>query len=147
MKTTLLIAPILLTMTACNTINSKKVALDYIDLSKQEQQNQLEKYWTLKKNIPPVYPVSAAANGKSGCVDVVFGINPEGKMEGYSIRSSYPKGVFDDAAVIAVSKWRWEPTRDNVAKKPVLTSVRLDFMLLKDANDAQFLANCPMAHS
>jgi hypothetical protein len=64
-------------------------------------------------------------------------------VTGCNIRSPYPKGVFDNNAAAALVKWKWEATEQNINKNPVLTSVRLDFMSSKNANNAKLLKNCP----
>ena len=151
MKKSFLIMPFLLVITSCGTTQvdktSSTAAITYIDLSQDDERSLVEQYWTVKKRVEPRYPIQAAKKNISGCVDLIVGINEEGKLQGYKIKSSYPKGVFDKHAAAALGKWSWEPTSTNIDKKPVLTSIRLDFMMSLNIQDIDYLAHCPKRNS
>lgn len=57
----------------------------------------------------PVYPYSARQKNLSGIVILKFLVTPEGNVEQVSVVQSNPPGVFDDAAIQAISAWRFKP--------------------------------------
>jgi TonB family protein len=57
----------------------------------------------------PEYPVEAARKRQEGWVDLEFTIKPDGSVQDAVIRNAQPAGVFDQAAVKAVQKWRFKP--------------------------------------
>lgn len=57
----------------------------------------------------PVYPYSARQKNLSGIVMLKFLVTPEGNVQQVSVVQSNPPGVFDDAAIQAVSAWRFKP--------------------------------------
>lgn len=70
-------------------------------------------------------------------------INSQGKAQGYKVLSSYPEGLFDSNAAAAVGLWSWEPTVENTSKQPILTYIRMDFIVSPEPTDAEYLAHCP----
>ncbi|RHW75229.1 energy transducer TonB [Colwellia sp. RSH04] len=131
-------------VTSCaSTTKVENTKISYIDLSGKEQVKLIEEYWTVAKKIEPRYPILAAKNNISGCVDLIVGIDQNGKVKGYKVRSSYPKGVFDKSAAAAIANWKWQPTEKNKGNMPVLTSVRMDFSTQRTPTGAKFLENCP----
>jgi TonB family protein len=70
----------------------------------------------------PVYPFAMRANGMRGEVLVDFVVDREGRVRNaYVARSLNPS--FDDAAVEAVQRWRFEPGR--VGERPVSTHMQV----------------------
>jgi TonB family protein len=66
--------------------------------------------------VKPVYPADAQARGLSGSVELEFTLTPEGKVTDIQVQSAEPRGVFEQAAVDALSQSRYEPVqRDGVA--------------------------------
>lgn len=64
----------------------------------------------------PQYPYAARANGAEGEVMVEFVVDEHGRVSGARVvRSTDP--IFDEAALRAVAKWRFEP--GTVAGRPV----------------------------
>ena len=57
----------------------------------------------------PVYPSHAKEAGIEGHVTVVYDISVEGRVINLVVVASEPAGVFDDAALAAVSSWRFNP--------------------------------------
>jgi TonB family protein len=82
-------------------------------------------------SVDPVYPADAAAAGVEGWVDVSFAISPSGTVLGPQVAAAEPRGVFDAAALAAVSRWRY--TRPPVGEQQQLTE-RVEF----DLDDAIF---------
>ncbi len=58
---------------------------------------------------PPEYPYKAARRGIEGWVRVAFVVNETGHVENVEVIESDPPGVFDNAAIRAVSRWRFKP--------------------------------------
>ena len=71
--------------------------------------------------IPPVYPLSAKRMGIEGWVRVRFIVDEKGNVRDIKIIKSHPKGVFEDATIRAVSKWKFTP--GTVEGVPVKTLV------------------------
>jgi len=121
----------------------KFTKIDYIDLSKKDQKEIVKQYWTVEKRDNPKYPISAQRKKISGCVGFIIGINQQGKSQDFKIISSYPKDIFDYNAAAVLKNWRWKATEKNSDKKPVLTYLRLDFMIGQDPRNPLYLKNCP----
>ena len=77
--------------------------------------------------VEPRYPRSRAARKKRGWVEVQFQVNADGETSDVKILGSSPPEVFDQAALDAVSRWRFKP--QVVAGEPmaVTSIVRLRF--------------------
>lgn len=69
----------------------------------------------------PEYPYKARRRGVEGRVVVRLLVSAEGRVERADIVSADPPGVFEDAVLRAVRRWRFEPGR--VAEEPVPTWV------------------------
>ncbi len=84
----------------------------------------------LLKTLSPLYPDRAAVAGIQGWVDVEFLVNPKGGAENVHVVAAEPASVFDQAAVAAVKKARFDPARsaDGVAL-PIVTKLRVRFAL------------------
>jgi len=73
---------------------------------------------TLKRvrEVPPVYPRDAERQKLSGWVDVEFTVAPDGSTQDLVVRGAEPQRTFDQAAIDAVKRWRFEPImRDGTA--------------------------------
>ena len=64
---------------------------------------------TVLKSVQPIYPMRAVNSKIEGWVDVEFTVAETGKVKDVSVRAASAPGVFDDAAVKAVSQWRYKP--------------------------------------
>ncbi len=123
--------------------NAKEAQVNnYIDLTKGDSAQALSDYWKLVQHSQPQFPATARRKGLSGCVDVQVRIDNNGRATGFKIAMSYPKGVFDEKAVLALDKWRWSPTSDNKKRTPVLTTVPLNFKLVGSRNAAKAKEHC-----
>lgn len=68
------------------------------------------------REVPPIYPREAERLGIRGWVDVEFTIAADGTTENVVVRNSEPQRTFDQSAVDAVKRWRFEPVvRDGAA--------------------------------
>ena len=59
--------------------------------------------------VPPSYPRSAEMRGVEGWVDVEFSLTATGRPRDIVAADARPADTFDQAAVEAVSRWRYEP--------------------------------------
>lgn len=144
MNKSYLLLPLTLFVVSCtSTTKIEEPKINYLDISDKDQIKLIAEYWTVAKRIEPIYPVSAAKKNVSGCVDLIVGIGQNGKAQGYKVRSSYPKGVFDKNAAAALVKWKWQATERNKDNTPVLTSIRMDFSTSRNPSDPEYLQNCP----
>lgn len=77
--------------------------------------------------VEPSYPPRAASRGIQGYVLVFYDIDEEGRVRNARIVESEPRGVFDSAALRAVSKWRYTPEFDEDGKPTYVTGVGVRF--------------------
>jgi protein TonB len=84
---------------------------------------------TLQKSVQPVYPAKAEAKKMQGWVDVEFTVLETGKVKDVVVRAASIPGVFEDAAVKAVSQWRYRPILRDAGPVPVRTQIRVRFTL------------------
>ncbi len=75
------------------------------------------------------YPSQARDAGVEGYVVVRYDVDEEGRVINTRVVEAEPPGVFDDAALAAVSRWRFEPPRDEDAEPVTGLTSRLDFTL------------------
>lgn len=71
---------------------------------------------------PPSYPTRARAQGQEGSVTLAFVVDVDGTVQDVQVLEATPPGVFDEAAVDAVTSWRFEPGSHEGA--PVAVRVR-----------------------
>lgn len=77
--------------------------------------------------INPDYPPRALSRGIEGWVQVQFTISETGSVIDATVVDSSPKNVFDDAAIKAISRWRYNPKVEGavaVQRKGVQTILR-----------------------
>ena len=70
--------------------------------------------------INPSYPTTAAEQGIEGQVTLSFSITTDGKVSDVEVVESQPQGVFDEAAVAALQKWRYHPEHAGAGHKVAL---------------------------
>jgi protein TonB len=82
--------------------------------------------------IQPQYPPRAAARGIEGWVRCQFNITPAGGVVDAVVTDSEPRGMFDRAALEAVSRWKYNPkVEGGVAVERRGVQVLLTFQLEK----------------
>ena len=59
--------------------------------------------------INPDYPPRALSRGLEGWVQVQFTITPTGTVANAVVVNAEPKNIFDDAALKAIARWRYNP--------------------------------------
>jgi len=77
----------------------------------------------------PRYPASAQSKGVEGSVDMKVLIDKQGAVQQVIVTASQPPGVFDQAAVTAVRRWRFTPASFQGDKVMVWARQRLTFEL------------------
>lgn len=78
--------------------------------------SELDAPLTAMAKVPPVYPPRATRLGLQGWVKIRFVVTQEGLVENVEILEAEPEGVFENAVVNCVSRWRFRPgTVDGVA--------------------------------
>ncbi|WP_449241918.1 energy transducer TonB [Desulfovibrio sp.] len=70
---------------------------------------QVERAPRLLRKVEPKYPLAARRRQVTGKVLVKFLVDPEGRVRHLDVVESRPRGVFDQAAVEAVSAWEFSP--------------------------------------
>jgi protein TonB len=78
------------------------------------------------RQVAPDYPRSAASRGLEGWVEVEFTVTETGEVRDALVRES-SASVFDNAAVSAVNRWRFEPVLEEGQAVPVRTRARFTF--------------------
>ena len=84
---------------------------------------------TALKTVQPIYPLRAVNSKIEGWVDVEFTVAETGKVSDVSVRATSIPGVFEDAAVKAVSQWRYKPVLRDAKPVPVRSQIRVRFTL------------------
>ncbi|MSQ98045.1 MAG: energy transducer TonB [Xanthomonadales bacterium] len=80
--------------------------------------------------INPDYPPRALSRGVEGFVIVQFTITATGMVKDVIVVEAKPKGLFDDAAVRAVGRWRYNPkVVEGVAVERVGVQTMITFQL------------------
>jgi len=80
--------------------------------------------------VNPEYPPQAQSRGIEGWVVIQFTISAAGTVKDAKVVDAQPKGVFDDAALKAVSHWKYNPmVEEGVAVERRGVQVKLTFQL------------------
>lgn len=77
------------------------------------------------RQLQPMYPIDARERGIEGQVTLRFVVDARGLVSDIEVLDSQPRGVFEKAARIAVSRWQYE----NPEQKPISQTVTLNFAL------------------
>ena len=77
--------------------------------------------------VPPEFPMEARQRALSGWVDVQFAVRTDGAVGEVTIVGAQPVGVFEQAAVDAVRKWRYKPVMRDGQPVSQRARVRLSF--------------------
>jgi TonB family protein len=64
---------------------------------------------TRTRYFPPVYPEAAQEKGTVGFVDIVFTVHTDGSVADVTVAGAEPAGIFEQAALNSVRKWRYQP--------------------------------------
>ncbi|CAH9019718.1 energy transducer TonB [Candidatus Nitrosacidococcus sp. I8] len=77
--------------------------------------------------IPPEYPYNAARKGIEGAVTIVFTVDKDGLVHDPKIIEAHPPGVFDQAALQAIKRWKFKRQGEDVSEQRVTQTI--DFTL------------------
>ncbi len=83
----------------------------------------------LTRYVPPAYPASARERGRAGWVDLVFTVRTDGTIADVSVTGAEPAGIFEQAAMSAVRRWRYEPVRREGRTVEQRARVRIRFAI------------------
>jgi TonB family protein len=64
---------------------------------------------TRTRYVPPVYPESARNRNIGGWVDLTFLVGVDGAVSEVAVVGAQPPGTFEQAAIDAVRRWRYQP--------------------------------------
>ncbi|MEJ1964454.1 MAG: TonB family protein [Gammaproteobacteria bacterium] len=81
--------------------------------------------------VDPVYPTSARERGTEGWVDLVFTLRADGSTSEVSVTAAEPAGIFEQSAMAAVRRWRYQPVRRDGRAVEQRARVRLRFTIEK----------------
>jgi len=62
--------------------------------------------------VAPDYPPRAAARGLEGWVQIQFAVTATGTVRDPVVVAAEPRGIFEDAALKAIARWRYNPRID-----------------------------------
>ena len=79
--------------------------------------------------VTPKYPRSAQRKNVTGAVEVSFTVSTNGTVTEISILRAEPEDTFNQAAMNAVAKWRFQPVIENGVAVEKRSAVRLAFDL------------------
>jgi protein TonB len=80
-----------------------------------------------RRFVEPEHPPGLFARNKEGWVEVSFQVNEKGKPVNIEIGDAEPAEIFDQAALSAIRKWRFEPYLVDGKPTVMTTGVRLRF--------------------
>jgi protein TonB len=81
------------------------------------------------KRIPPIYPARALMRKIEGWVRLELTIDPQGQVAEARVLDASPKGVFDQAALKAARRWRFQPATEGGRERSVRVSQKIEFRL------------------
>lgn len=84
---------------------------------------------TVRRQVAARYPLRAEREGITGYVALRAIVEPDGRVSRVEITDASPRGVFEDAARDALSRWRFSPGRDKGRAVRVWITTRLEFEL------------------
>jgi TonB family protein len=85
----------------------------------------------LTRKVEPEYPQRAQEAGTTGWVDLVYTVRADGTTGDIAVAGAEPAGIFEDAAMSAVRRWRYEPLRRDGRAVDQRVRVRIRFAMEK----------------
>jgi TonB family protein len=83
----------------------------------------------LIEHVPAAYPPSAASRGIEGVVEVSFSVSIDGTVNDVTVVSAEPADVFNQAAIAAVRRWKYEPKTVNGTPVEAHMQLSLEFKM------------------
>ena len=84
---------------------------------------------TLVKSVAPIYPSKAETAGIEGWVELDFTVSETGEVKTVSVRGANPSAVFEQAAIAALSQWRYKPVMHDAQPVAQRARIRIRFAL------------------
>jgi TonB family protein len=84
---------------------------------------------TLVKSVNPTYPKKAEFSKIQGWVELDFTVAENGVVKDVVVHAASSPGVFDDAAISALSQWRYKPVLRDSKPAAQRTRIRIRFAL------------------
>jgi TonB family protein len=85
----------------------------------------------LTRSVKPTYPEGALRRNTEGWVDLVFTVRTDGSIGDVSVTGAEPAGIFEQSAMAAVRRWRYEPVRKDGRLVEQRARLRLRFTIEK----------------
>jgi protein TonB len=82
---------------------------------------------TLTKSVQPVYPADAERRKLGGWVELSFTVIESGEVKDIAVGNADPAGTFVQAAVAALSQWRYKPVMRDGKPTPQRARIRIRF--------------------
>jgi TonB family protein len=116
---------------ACNPLHAADSQIHVVP------ESALKEWWqppSPNHNTPPQYPIEAIKSGVEGCMAVAFEIQSDGSISNERLwRDETPRfretKAWEQAALLAVHHWHFEPAPANVNRDPVYTYTTFTFTL------------------
>ncbi len=86
---------------------------------------------TLVRSVKPIYPSKAKHSKIEGWVELDFTVAESGAVKDIAVHSASAPGVFEDAAIRALSQWHYKPILRDAVPRPQRARVRIRFMLAR----------------
>jgi TonB family protein len=84
---------------------------------------------TLVNSVTPKYPPKAESNKMQGWVELDFTVAENGAVKDVAVHATDTPGVFENAAIGALSQWRYKPVLRDSKPVPQRARVRIRFTL------------------
>ena len=86
---------------------------------------------TLVKSVNPLYPIKAEESKKEGWVELDFTVTESGAVKDIAVHAASIPGVFESAAITALSQWRYQPVMRDSKPAPQRARIRIRFVLAR----------------
>jgi TonB family protein len=83
----------------------------------------------LVKSVKPVYPQKANLSKIQGWVELDFTVTENGEVKDIAVHAASAPGVFEEAAISALSQWRYKPILRDAEPKAQRARIRIRFAL------------------
>jgi TonB family protein len=84
---------------------------------------------SLVKSVQPTYPAKAELSKIQGWVELDFTVADSGEVKDVAVHGASTPGVFDGAAISALSQWRYKPVLRDGKPVPQRARIRMRFTL------------------
>jgi TonB family protein len=84
---------------------------------------------SLVKSVQPTYPAKAELSKTQGWVELDFTVAESGEVKDIAVHGASVPGMFDSAAISALSQWRYKPVMRDGKPVPQRARIRMRFTL------------------